>query len=134
MIRNLLEAQEAAAALADFLDKFNQTLGDFSGKKNGQAQLPTATVPRVSPLRIAPEAMADRVLEILTDVGQTGLTPKEIVAKYEALRWPPPKSGKLYTALYSSIDYMRKKGILAKNEGKYSITTRGQEVLAGAAS
>ncbi len=132
-IDNITEAQEAVAALGDFLERFRLTLGtlgSLAGKSNGIVKLPhrasldhagLVTAVRQKVLVIAPETMPERVLAILKEAPDP-MTPKQMVDRYTALGWPAPKSGKLYSALLASAYYLRKKkGILKSDRGKYSI-------------
>jgi hypothetical protein len=125
IIRTLTEAQAAAQSLADFLGQFNRTLGSLAGGTNGQ---PEATPPSPGPQNESqarqrcPSTMPDRVFSILGAAREPGLSPKEMVARYEAMGWPAPRRGRLYTAIFSSVHYLTKKGKLNKsNDGKYSI-------------
>lgn len=130
-IQNISEAQEAVAAIADFLNRFNQTLGAL-GNLTGQVNAPQIPVkssgsqshstPAVAgPLSVGiPETMADRLLAILRESGRP-LKPKEMSEQYKQLNWPAPPNGKLYATLLSAAFYMAKKGKLKNDGGTYSI-------------
>ena len=130
-ITNLSEAQEAVAEIADFLNRFNQTLGAL-GNLTGQVNAPQIAVTSggsqghsipavaVTPTSGIPETMADRVLSILRESGRP-MKPKEMTQRYTHLNWPPPPNGKLYATLLSCAFYMAKKGKLKNDGGTYSI-------------
>src|SRR5436309_10472235 len=117
-IENIAQAQEAAAAIADFWANYNHTLskiGAMTGVSNGGMLVrPThrtsirhnAKADRVSSgtPAVVPLTMPERVTAILSSAASP-LTPKEILARYENLGWPKPKSGKTYRVLLSCAYY-----------------------------
>jgi hypothetical protein len=131
-IENIAQAQEAAAAIADFWSRFNQTLstlGSLTGKSSGAAaSLPRMRLDQASGLTSireraplpAPETMPERVFAILKDAPGP-LTPKEMTDRYTAFGWPPPKNGKTYSVLLSCAYYLSKRGRLKNNDGRYSM-------------
>src|ERR1017187_8985304 len=117
IIDNIAEAQEAVAAIGDFLERFHQTLGklgSLTGKSKREATSPSyreqlepaseLATNRQTQFVITPETMPDRVIAILKSASGP-LTPKQMAEHYASLGWPAPKNGKLYTALLSSAYY-----------------------------
>ncbi len=132
-IDNISEAQEAVAAIADFLHRFNQTLGalgNLTGKVNPQqsdSKTSCATTPP-APFGVVPKnttatpkTMADRIFAILRESGKA-MSPTEMTKRYTELGWPPPPNGKLYSALLSCAYYLSKKDRLKNDGGSYSIS------------
>lgn len=136
-INNLAEAKETVEALADFLKRFEQTLGAL-GSLTGKSLTQTPAVVPPAPLsqRIGvplrplnpnaetpplPESMQDRVYQVLRS-GSAPMTAAEMVVRYQALGWPVPDRKALYRQLLACAYYLStRRHTLVNNKGKYSI-------------
>ena len=142
-IKNIAEAQEAAAAIADFMNRFNQTLGvlgSLAGNVNDQQKEQIVINDSINPASAdvkkqstsiasqvgTPLTINERLFTILRESGKP-MTPKEITNRYIELGWPPPSNGgKVYGVLLASAYYQSKKGKLKNDGGRYSIVEQSQ--------